>query len=529
MRAIPERVQRILPPLALVAAALAAHGNVLGNGFVWDDKFIVVENPDTRSLDRLPTVLLSPDEMKPYYRPLTRASFLVDYSVFGLDSRAYHLVNLLLHIAAVLLLYLLGLKLFQAPAPAFFAALLLAVHPIHCEAVAFVSARNNIFALCFSLLSMIFFIDATEKRSHARAALSAAAFSCAVMSKEPGFMVLALLGLWLFVPSLPGHDAGPRRWTLLLPHLAAVAAYFVLRSMALGAPVAAEGVLPGLWTRLAQDYYVLPRYLLLALYPRALAPYHEVPAHYATLPWLPFLWGAFAAAVALVVRRPSKASVVGLLWFAVNLAPLVGVVPIPSTSMAERFFYIPAAGLWLLAADLLRRASARVPWRALAALGAAAAVALGVRSSLRNRDWRDDLSLFSSAVEAEPGSLTAHFNYGNSLKDVGDLAGAEAQWRAALAIAPEDPGTHAQLGTLAAVRGDYASAEQHYRIALHGDPLLAEAHLNLARICERTGRVQEAKEHYQAAAADPGLSAQARSRMRALEWPAGMAVPTAGK
>lgn len=521
----PGRAMRILPLLFLAVAAAATHAKVLGNGFVWDDKIIVVENPDTRSLARLPAVLLSPDEMKPYYRPLTRASFLVDYRLFGLDPRAYHLVNLLLHVAASLLLYVLGLKLFQARAPALFAALLLAVHPIHCEAVAFVSARNNIFALCFGLLSFLIFIEATERRSHARAALSALAFFCAAMSKEPGFMVLAMLALWLVVPPLPGSRAGPRRWTLLVPHLAAAAAYIALRSVSLGAPVAAGGVLPGLWTRLAQNYYVLPRYLLLALYPGKLAAYHEVPPQYAALPWLPVVWLAFAAAIAVAVRRPSPASVVGLLWFAVNLAPVVNVVPIPSTSMAERFFYIPAAGLWLLAADLLSRAAARVPRRALAAAGAAAVVALAVRASFRNRDWLDDVTLFRSAVAAEPTSVMAHFNSGNSLKDVGDLAGAEAQWQAALALAPEDPGAHAQLGTLAAVRGDYRSAEQHYRVALRGDPSLAEAHLNLARILERTGRIQEARGHYLAASADPGLSAQARSRMHALAWPEGMGVP----
>jgi hypothetical protein len=288
---------------------------------------------------------------------------------------------------------------------------------------------------------------------------------------------------------------------LLLPHLAAAAAYLVLRIAALGAPVAAGGVVPGLWSRLAENYYLLPRYVLLAMYPGALGPYHEVPLHYGKLLWLPLVWSALIAVVILVVRRPTTASVTGLLWFAVNLAPIVNIVPIPSTSMAERFFYIPAAGLWLLTADLVWRASAHVPARASATACALALVALGVRSAVRDRDWHDDVTLFRSAVAAEPSSLTAHFNYGNSLKDVGDLAGAEAQWMAALEIQPDDPGTHAQLGTLAATRGDYASAERHYRTALRGDPSLSEAHLNLARILERTGRPQEAREHYVAGTA----------------------------
>jgi tetratricopeptide (TPR) repeat protein len=512
-----ERKPRVLPALALLAAALAAHGVALGNGFVWDDKVIVVDNPDTRDLSSLPKVLLSPDEMKPYYRPLTRASFLLDYRLFGFDARAYHLVNLLLHLSAVLLLYTLGRQLFESRAPALAAALLLAVHPIHCEAVAFVSARNNIFALCFGLLSLLFLIDAAARRSHARAAMSALAFFAAVAAKEPGAMVLPILALWLYVPALSGNLPGPRRWTLLVPHIVAAAGYFAMRIVALGAPVASEGVLRGLWARLAQNYWVLPRYLLLAAWPSALGPYHQVPEEYASLLWPPLVWMAIAAAIVLIARRPSPASVLGLLWFALNLVPIVNLVPIPSTAMAERFFYIPAAGLWLVVADLLWRLP--VPRRVLVGIGAAAVVVLGVRAALRDRDWRDDVRLFASAVATEPSSVTAHFNYGNALKDVGDLAGAETQWVKALAIQPLDPGTHAQLGTLAATRGDYATAERHYRIALRGDVSLSEAHLNLARICERTGRPEEAREHYLAAAADPGFSTQARARMQALAWP----------
>ena len=526
-RMLEGSARRFLPALLLVAVVVAVHGNAIQNGFVWDDKFIVVDNPDTRDLSRLPDVLLSPDEMKPYYRPLTRASFLVDYRVFGLNPRAYHLVNLVLHAAAVLLLYALGLRLFGARPPALVAALLLAVHPIHSEAVAFVSARNNIFALCFALLALLLFIDAAERRSQARAALSAVALLFAMLAKEPGLMALPVLALWLLVPALPGSKAGPRRWRLLLPHAAAVALYFGLRTAALGAPVASAGVLPGLWTRLAQNYYVLPRYLLLALFPRDLGPYHEVPANYATLWWLPLIWTAIALTVVLVARRPSTAAVLGLLWLAMNLAPIVNIVPIPSTSMAERFFYIPAAGLWLLVADLARRASARIGARAFAAVGVVAAVALGLRTSRRDRDWRDDVTLFRSAIAAEPASLTAHFNYGNALKDKGAFAEARQQWQAALAIDPQDPGTHAQLGTLAAVGGDYGAAERHYRIALRGDGSLSEAHLNLARICERSGRTQEAREHYLAAALDPTFSEQARSRLQALAWPNATPAPAA--
>jgi protein O-GlcNAc transferase len=147
-------------------------------------------------------------------------------------------------------------------------------------------------------------------------------------------------------------------------------------------------------------------------------------------------------------------------------------------------------------------------------------LALGARSWLRTQDWKDDLALRRSAVKAAPRSLMARFDLGVELKDLGDLEGARAEWLAGLSIAPKDPGTQAQLGTLAAVEGRLDEAEERYRVALAGDPGLAEASLNLAKICERTGRRADATSHYRAvignARAGAELVAQAKTGLARL-------------
>ncbi len=486
-----QTTPRWLAPALLIAATALVHANGAGNGFVWDDASIVVENPDTRDLSRLGHVLLSPDEAPPYYRPLNRASYLVDYQLFGMDARGFHAVNVLLQAACALAMYALGRRVFDARWPAALAGLLLAIHPLHTEAVAFVSA---------------------------------VAFFLALASKEQGAMVLPLLAAWILLPVFPGQRARRDRWKLLLPHSAALLAYAVLRTIALGGPVASTGILQGLGERLAQNWFVLPAYLRLAVFPRGLTVFHEVPAEFARVGWLPFAWVFILAALVYLVRRPSVASTLGLLWFALNLLPIVNIIPIPSTVMAERFFHASAAGLWLVAADAAWRLSRVVPRRGVLAVAAVVVVALGVRTLLRNRDWSDDVTLFRSAVRADGGSLLAHFNLGVALKDAGDLDGARREWEAALAIKPDDPGTHAQLGTALAVRGDLAGAESHYRAALRGNPRLAEARFNLGRICERTGRFAEARGYYEGVLEGPpppdaALASQARERLTKLGQP----------
>jgi tetratricopeptide (TPR) repeat protein len=517
-----SRLAALAPALLLALATFVAHGNGIANGFVWDDQSIVVESPWTRDLSQLGRVVLSPDETPPYYRPLNRASYLVDYQLFGMDPRGFHLVNVLLQAACAVAFYGLGRRLFGTRGPALFAALLLAVHPVHVEAVAFVSARNNLFALLFATLSLSWLADAAERRSRARAALSGLAFLLALFSKEQGAMVLPLLVAWLYLPGLPGRAAGPSRWRLLVPHAAAAVAYAILRTVSLGAPVASAPILPGLWGRLMVNAWVLPGYLRLALFPRDVTIFHEAPAGLTLLSWIPVAWAIIVAGLLVFLRRPTVASTVGLLWVALNLVPVANIVPIPSTVMAERFFYASAAGLWIVLAEAGRRATARLPRRATAALAGAVVLALGARTLARNRDWHDDLALFRSAVHAEPGSVLAHFNLGVALKDQGDLQGAQAEWARALVLRPDDPGTHAQLGTLAAVHGDLVEAEAHYRTAIRGNPALPEAQFNLGRICERTGRAAEALARYRAVLearppAEPELIGKARIALARLQ------------
>jgi tetratricopeptide (TPR) repeat protein len=513
----PSRLRHLAPVLLLVGVTVAAHAGGLGNGFAWDDKLIIVENPDTRDLSQLKKVVLSPDVMKPYYRPLCRASYLLDYQLYGMEPAGFHAENLLLHLAGVLLLFALGLRLFQQTAPALLAAMLLAVHPIHVEAVAFISARNNLLALLFSLGATLLLMRAVEKRSTAAAVLSGLAYFLGLASKEQGAMVLPVLGAWLLIAPA-SRPLRLRGLPFLVPHLVALAAYLALRSVALGGPGEAGAIWPGLAGRLLRNYFLIPAYLRLVAFPDRLSILHELPGDDLTLWWLPLTWLLLIGLVVYLIRRPSPAGTFGLLWCGLNLVPVLGFVPIPSTgdtAMAERFIHASAAGAWLVVAELAFRAAHRLPRRVAWAGAATLIFALGARSWSRTQDWKDDLALRRSVVKAAPRSLMARFDLGVELKDQGDLEGARAEWLAALSIAPRDPGTQAQLGTLAAVEGRLDEAEERYRVALAGDPGLAEASLNLGKICDRTSRRAEAAGHYGAVIDNPRAGAELVAQARA--------------
>ena len=125
---------------------------VLTAGFIWDDEENVVTNGTLRTLDGLRQMWLVPQSIQQYY-PLMYTSYWLEYHLWGLSPLGYHLVNVVLHAAAVLLVWRLLLRL-QVPG-AWLAAALFAVHPVIVESVAWVTERKNVLSLSLALASLL--------------------------------------------------------------------------------------------------------------------------------------------------------------------------------------------------------------------------------------------------------------------------------------------------------------------------------------------------------------------------------------
>ncbi len=492
-------IRRVRPALLFLALlTIAVYGNSLVNGFVWDDEFIIVSDPAVRDLSGATTLMLSPDVVKPYYRPLNRASYLLDYRLFGMRPAGFHAVNVLIHLLNVLLLCLLGLRFFRTAAPAVLAAALFAVHPINAEAVNFLSARNTLLSLFFVLSSILVFHQGLTRGSWGRLVFSGLLWFLGLLSKEPAALAIVVVAAMAF--ALPGRRENmPKlKIAVLLPHLVFAGAYAILRVLALGGAVGTSSIIPGLPGRLAGNVIVIPQYLGLVLFPSNLTIMHSLSAPaIGSMPWLIVAWGAIALAVWLLLRSRSMPVRIGLFWFAINYLPISNIVPIPSTPMAERYLYLPAVGLWIIAADRGYALYGKLHnGKALAAAATVVVVLLGGVTAYRDRDWKSDRALFGSVVRTDPGSSFGHFNLGNSLRDAGDLEGAEREWRETLRLDPAHSGAMTQLGSLSAVKGDIGMAERWFRAALDADPGNAMARYNLALVFEKTGRPEEAAVQY---------------------------------
>ncbi|HEX9053246.1 MAG TPA: tetratricopeptide repeat protein [Anaeromyxobacter sp.] len=488
---------------ALVAvAALAVYANALGNGFVYDDDLITLQNPVIRSLTNVPAMFGHGFWMGGYspilYRPVLEVLAASVYAVAGLAPWAHHLLNVLLHAAASVLVFLLAERVLPPTrgrtGAALAGALLFALHPIHVEAVTWVAGLSD---LAFTVASL----GALLLHARARAGaprllgLAAAAFALAALSKEPA-LALPVVLLALDLAVAPGRPASDRaRW--MAPYVAVAIGYVALRVSVLGAalapPVDAEG------SPLLRALALSGRYLAKLVAPVHLtAVYLDDPvrslADPRVLVAIPAC-AAFAAAAAWAWRR-SRAALLALALVAAPLAPVVAAAWSGERQIfAERYLYLPSAGLAIAAALALQGLLARRPRASVAAV---AALALGCGGAVvaRNRVWRSDRTLWTDVTRKTPGFAPAQafvaFDLFRRERRDGE---AREHFRAAMqadpAMARSIPESLNGFAIQELREGRTDEAVRELRLAIELAPGLAKAHANLGVAYATGGRVDE--------------------------------------
>ena len=149
--------------LILVVVSSVVYANSINNGFVYDDKTSIIENPYIREIKNIPVFFTHPEYLSSvghgnHYRPLIPISYTVNYAISGMNPPVYHITNLLFHIGTAFLLFLtveamLGGRGEDHSFIALAAALIFAVHPFNSEALNYIVARSSLMSGFFYLLA----------------------------------------------------------------------------------------------------------------------------------------------------------------------------------------------------------------------------------------------------------------------------------------------------------------------------------------------------------------------------------------
>lgn len=479
-------------PLALVLLTLAAYANSLSAGLPLDSDQIIGADPRLREIswtalrDIFTRDYWWPTVPSSLYRPLTTLTYWFNYAVLGQGTApfGYHLLNLLLHVANVLLVHRCVRRIGGSALVAWLSAALFAVHPLGVEAVTNVVGRADLIATGLILVTALAWLRVggaeTNRAAWMWRLIAGATALLAVLAKETGVMAVAAAGLVTWANG--GARRTARAWLDLAqvfgPSLVACAAIqWFMRDHALALPLpftdnpiahASAGV--GVMTAIG----AAGRYFALFVWPASLSCDYSYPAvrlfgdgSWATAQPLLALAGFGVAAAGLWrVRARAPLAWFGAAWCAIMMLPTSNLLVKIGSVFAERFFYLPMFGAALIVAVLLERLRSAAVRRVVVAV---CLIALGVRTWARNRDWRDGLALWTSAARACPESYKVHKGLAEVLFALGateagtDRAIAEAELAVQkltsppLSIERDESATRVSLGLYYRVKGQFVA------------------------------------------------------------------------
>ncbi len=494
--------------VALFAVGLAPYVQTAWFDFVnFDDGAYVYRNPQVLSgLTGAGLRWALTTDAVCNWHPLTWISLQLDVSLFGARPGAHHIVNALFHALNGALLFLVLRAMTKEMWASAWVAALFALHPLHVESVAWISERKDVLSGCLWILTMAAYTWYVRRPVVLRMTLTAVLFALGLTAKP---MLVTLPAALLLLDYWPlrryeVRSATPSSFFRLLlekvPLFALAAAsslitFLVQRS---GGGVVTIDAIP-VWARLANVPVAYVRYLVMTAWPAHLGVFY--PHLRAAIPlWQPFLASAVliaitAAAVAYWRRHPY--AIVGWLWYLGTLVPVIGIVQVGDQALADRYTYIPHIGVFVAVTWLLLP-SIRQHARIAACVAFAILVALGVRTYVQTRTWRDTIVMFEHSLLVEPDNYRAHKGLGVAYADERkQYDKAVEHCSRAVALDPNDATLHYNLGNAYMGLGRVEDAVASYRKALKMDANLPDTQYNLGIALARLKRYDEAVKAFQ--------------------------------
>lgn len=507
---------------AIVAIAVVASATSLRNGFALDDLALVADNARVHSLHGWWRSFALPYWPAQYgaslYRPLVTIGYALQWAIGGGAPWMFHLTSVALYavLCAIVLAFMLDLL---GPIAAVIAATLFAVHPVHVEAVGNVVGQAELLAAVAVVGACVVYVRARRAHRLGRAAGVSIGllYAIACLCKEHALLLPMLLGMAELLGVARDDSAKANGLAAELRTIAPLfiglfcvaAAYLIARTLVVGELLGEKHLVPvfgvrRLWVMLV----VVPPWVRLLLWPAHLSAEYsprqiEIPGG----PGPEIVVGSVILAVIAVLfwalgrktdGTPTERATArfALAWLAVTLLPVSNLFSV--MLVAERTLLLPSVGAMLLVGTAVSWSMNRATRPARLALAIAAAVLVvagAVRSSDRQRVWRDDATLFAQTARDAPLSYRAQFFYGQLLFHDGKRAEGERHLKLAIALnpTPSDVSPLNYLATLYRDAGLCPQAVPLYEQALANDAARPDVRYGLAACLLATGRVDEAR------------------------------------
>lgn len=516
--------------LFIIVVSFIAFFNTLSNEFVYDDTTIIVKNEKILSISNIPNYFTAQGEYRysfgKLYRPIIMVSFALDNSLWNMKPSGFHFTNLLLHTLASLFLFKILLLLFgkyeYGLISSLIASAVFAVHPIHTEAVSFISSRTDIIMTLFFFISFYCFIkyrhsiellntqknkgdiksEKTKseklKSSNKLLVLSFVFYFLGFLSKE---MIIVLPVIFLLFDILYFK----RTFKDLLKDIKIYSVYVIITIVCL---LIRYYVTRNYEEKLIYDWFygkdfitvfatmikAVPEYVRLLIIPINLSyNYNGIIGYSYSLLELPVILSTlfFIALVVLSVYFYKKYPVFSfsILFFFIGLSPVSNIIPTGNV-MAERYLYFVSFALCLSIAFYLSKTLTYKNFKTVTTIFVLILIVFTFLTINRNYDWKSNDALWMSGEGKE--SAPALINVAGVYMKKNQLEKAENLYKRALDINPNMINAHQNLGILNMMNKKYDIAETEFRKAQQIDSTFPNSYYLLAKLKIETNKTEEA-------------------------------------
>ena len=490
--------------ILVLSLAIIPYLNILNKSFsfVYDDMELIPKNQNIRNLS-IEFIKNSFTDKNVYnmaageiYRPFYILLYAVEYRLWNLNPIGYHVVNLLLHAANSLIVYLLLYNLLRNKNLSLLGALIFAAHPVHTENVAWIKESTTLLSSLFMFSALFCYLRYREFKTSWYLVISIMLFSFSLLSKETSIvfpLLIVMTDTYLF-----GRGLLQRRWMPWILYIAIAIIFLWTRTAVLGQVAQQEYYYGGSFqTTLFTMFRVIAYYLKLLVFPINLCgDYLQYPLSY------DFDMLVAASACLLVISlivalwqiKKTPLISVGIAFFFLTLLPVLNIVPV-KILIAERFLYVPSFGIILIVVVIINTINNKS--RLTYALPLLVGVLLLLFSAItykRNFIWKDQFSFWSDAVKKMPKNPRAHYNLALSQPDIEVKI---KELRTALYFNPTDDLARSKLATALSQKGDYGLAIELYTDIIRRKPNDSKALNDLARVYFTRGDYKSAKDIFE--------------------------------
>ncbi len=527
--------------LIIVLLGLTLYYNTLDNEYALDDKAIITQNKFTKKgFDGISDLLTTSywegiDKNVRSYRPLAPVTFAVEVGLLGFKPEISHFFNIVIYIITGLFLFLLLKKLLKnlftnySEFLAFSVTLLYLAHPIHTEVVANIKSRDAMFEFLFLISSFYFLLVYIEKNNIKNIVFSTVFFFLALLSKESAISFIIMVPIILVLLKKSDVFSKIKIWVIyFIPVLFYLFLYYQYSNIQSFERLHfLDNSLIGIESNtnlLATKFYILFKYITLLIYPSPLVydySFNQIPevsftSFYALLGVLLYSFIAIFAITTffkkLLNKEVSSLNIlitIAIAWFFMGFLASSNLFFLIGSTMGERFMYSPSLGFIIIFAYFIhyiitnklfeKNKSKEYIYLSLITI---IIIFYFIKTTERNKDWKNDFTLFSSDIKNLKNNIKANDFLANIYRSKGDLEKdlktkneyynkAVELKENAIKINPKVPEIQQELAFLYGNVGRFEDAVNTYKTAISMNP---NEFLNYLQIGKAYGLLQKPNE-----------------------------------